>query len=93
MSRKPPRSPDFPKAAVENLRRGNLIDAIKIVRQERNIGFKEAKEVVEIYISSQPAIKKKMDKVLVSAQQKFVRWMVGLLLVVVGVVVFILLGR
>lgn len=93
MSRKAPRSPDFPKAAVENLRRGNLIDAIKIVRQERNIGFKEAKEVVEIYISSQPAIKKKMGKVLVSAQQKFVRWMVGLLLVVVGVVVFILLGR
>ena len=93
MASKLRRGADFPKAAVETLRRGNLIDAIKIVRQERNIGFKEAKEAVEVYIASQPAIKKKMDKVLVTAQQKFVRWMVGLLVVVVGIVLLIMLGR
>ena len=72
-------STDLPKAAVEALRKGNLIGAIKVVRQEQKIGLKEAKAQVEDYIASQPALKKKMDKVLVEAQQKFIRWMIGLL--------------
>ncbi len=93
MANKLRRGSDLPRAAVEALRRGNLIDAIKVVRQERNIGFKEAKEVVEIHIASQPALKKKMDKVLVTAQQKFIRWMVGFLVIVVGVVLLVMLGR
>ena len=72
-------STDLPKAAVETLRKGNLIEAIRIVSREREIGLKEAKAQVEDYIASQPALKKKMDKVLVEAQQKFIRWMIGLL--------------
>lgn len=75
------------------MRRGDLIEAIKVVRQERNVGFKEAKGVVEAHIASQPALKKKMDKVLVAAQQKFVRWMVGFLVFAVGVVLLMMLGR
>jgi len=70
---------DLPKAAVETLRKGNLIEAIRIVSREREVGFKEAKAQVEDYIASQPVLKKKMDKVLVEAQQKFIRWMIGLL--------------
>lgn len=93
MSNKPRRSPDLPKAAVEALRRGDLIEAIKVVRQERNVSFKEAKEVVEVHIASQPALKKKMDKVLVTAQQKFIRWMVGFLVLAVGLVLLMMLGR
>jgi len=78
-------SSDLPKAAVETLRRGNLIEAIKIVRQERKIGLKEAKAQVEEYIASQPALKKKMDKILAEAQQKFIRWMIGLLVLAAGI--------
>jgi hypothetical protein len=55
---------DLPKAAVEALWHGNVIEAIKVVRQERNIGLKEAKDSVDAYIVSQPALKKKMDQVL-----------------------------
>jgi ribosomal protein L7/L12 len=93
MSNKPRRSSEIPKAAVEALRRGALIEAIKVVRQERNIAFKEAKAEVEAYIFSQPALKKKMDKVLVTAQQKFVRWMVGFLVLAAGIVLLMMLGR
>lgn len=93
MSNKPWRSPEIPKAAVEALRRGNLIEAIKVVRQERNIGLKEAKTEVEAYIFSQPALKKKMDKVLVTAQQKFIRWLIGFLVFAAGIVLLIMLGR
>lgn len=83
MSNKP-RSSDIPKAAVEALRSGNLIEAIKVVRQERNIGLKEAKKEVEAYLVSQPALKKKMDKVLARAQQRFIRWLVGFLVFAAG---------
>lgn len=93
MSNKPRRSPDLPKTAIEALRRGALIEAIKVVRQERNIAFKEAKAEVEAYIFSQPALKKKMDKVLHTAQQKFVRWMVGFLVFTAGIVLLMMLGR
>jgi len=93
MSSKSRRSSEVPKAAVEALRHGNLIEAIKVVRQERNIGFKEAKEAVEAHIASQPALKKKMDKVLVSAQRKFIRWMIGFLVFAAGIVLLMMLGR
>lgn len=92
MSNKSWHSSDLPKAAVETLRRGNLIEAIKIVRQDRNIGLKEAKALVEDYIASQPALKKKMDKILVEAQQKFIRWMIGFA-VVAAVVAYIVIQK
>lgn len=74
------------------MRHGNLIEAIKAVRQERNVGFKEAKEMVEAHIAFQPTLKKKVDKALVTAQQKFVRWMVGFLVLAAGIVLLIMLG-
>ncbi|MDH5640140.1 MAG: hypothetical protein OEY28_02515 [Nitrospira sp.] len=83
-------SADLPKAAVEALRQGNLIGAIRIVRQERKVGLKEAKAQVEDYIASQPALKKKMDKVLVEAQQKFIRWMIGLAVLAAGVAYYVI---
>jgi len=92
MSNKSRYSSDLPKAAIETLWRGNLIEAIKIVRQDRNIGLKEGKALVEDYIASQPALKKKMDKILVEAQQKFIRWMIGLL-VVAAVVAYVVIQK
>jgi hypothetical protein len=40
MGNKPRRSSELPKAAVEALWQGNVIEAIKVVRQERTIGLK-----------------------------------------------------
>ncbi len=85
-------SSDLPKAAAETLRRGNLIEAIRIVSRERQISFKEAKAQVEVHIASQPALKKKMDKILVEAQRKFIRWMIGLL-VVAAVVAYVVIQK
>lgn len=92
MSNKPRRSPDLPKSAVQALRHGNLIEAIKVVRQERNLGLKEAKGVVEAYLASQPAIKKKMDQVLATAQQRFIRWLVGILVLAAGIAYLVMQG-
>lgn len=85
MTNKPRRASDLPKAAVEALWQGNVIEAIKIVRQERNIGLKEAKDMVDAYLASQPALKKKMDQVLATAKQRMVRWLIGLLVLAAGI--------
>lgn len=93
MGTKPRRSSDLPKTAVEALRHGNMIEAIKVVRKERNIGLKAAKDVVETYIASQPALKKKMDQVLATAQQRFIRWLIGFLVLAVGMAYLVMQGR
>jgi ribosomal protein L7/L12 len=90
MANKPRRSADFPKAAIEALWQGNVIEAIKVVRQERNIGLTEAKEAVETYIASEPALKKKMDQVLATAKQKFIQWFIGFLVLAVGMAYFVM---
>ena len=85
MTNKTRHSSDLPKAAVEALWQGNVIEAIKVVRQERNIGLKEAKDVVDAYIASQPALKKKMAQIIAMAQQRFIRWLIGLLVLAAGI--------
>jgi ribosomal protein L7/L12 len=90
MLNKPRRHVDLPKAAIEALWQGNLIGAITVVRQERNLGLKEAKGQVEVYIASQPALKKKMDKVLATVQQRFIRWVIGLLILAAGITLLVL---
>ncbi|HKU51522.1 MAG TPA: hypothetical protein VJQ25_03565, partial [Nitrospira sp.] len=60
MGNKPRRSSDLPKPAVDALWHGNVIEAIKVVRHERNIGLKEAKGVIDAHIASEPALKKKI---------------------------------
>jgi hypothetical protein len=64
MANKPRRVSDFPQAAVEALWRGNVIEAIKVVRQARKIGLKEAKDLVDASIASQPFLKKKWSRCL-----------------------------
>jgi ribosomal protein L7/L12 len=85
MGTKPSRASDLPKAAVDALWQGNVIEAIKVVRQERNIGLKEAKHLVDVYLTSQPVLKKKMDQVLATARQRFIRWLIGLLVLAAGI--------
>ncbi|MBH0193781.1 MAG: hypothetical protein HP492_18820 [Nitrospira sp.] len=77
-------------SAIEALWQGNLIGAITVVRQERNLGLKEAKGQVEVYIASQPALKKKMDKVLATVQRRFIRWVIGLLMLAAGITLLVL---
>ena len=90
MLKQPRRAPDLPKAAVDALWQGNVIGAIKVVRQERNTGLNESRNMVDAYIASQPALKKKMDKVLATAQQRFIRWSIGFLILAAGIAYLVL---
>jgi len=92
MSNKSRRFSGFPKAAVDALWEGNVIEAIKVVRLEQNIGLKEAKEQVDAYIGSQLALKKKLDQVLATAKKRMVRWLIGFLVLAAGIAYFLIQG-
>ena len=61
MTTDPIPSSTLPNAAVEMLWRGDVIAAIKVVRVQRNLGLKEAKDLVDAYIRSQPSLRQKME--------------------------------
>jgi len=58
-------------AAMAALQRGNKIDAIKLARQETGLGLKEAKDVIDAYIASNPALQEQ-------ATHAIARWLARL---------------
>ena len=73
MTTEPIQSSTLSNAAVEMLWKGDVIAAIKVVRAERNLGLKEAKDLVDAYIRSQPSLRQKMEQVQAEAWQKLKR--------------------
>ena len=67
--------------AVSALMKGQKIEAIKIVREERGIELTEAKDVVEEYIRSDPIIQAEL-KIVRRYRNRF-GWI--LLLIVLGI--------
>ena len=47
-------------AAIAALSQGNKVAAIKIVREERGIGLKEAKDAVDGYVEAHPTLRTSM---------------------------------
>lgn len=71
---------DLPQAAVNAIWKGNTIEAIKIVRLEREIELKEAKDQVDAYVRSQPALQHKLQAAQAQTTQTLVRWVVGVVI-------------
>ena len=76
MTLEPTQSSSLPNAAVEMLWRGQMIEAIKLVRVERNLGLKEAKDLVDAYIRSQPSLRQKMEQTQAEMWQKLKRGLI-----------------
>lgn len=47
-------NPVIPNEALEALRSGQLIDAIKITREKTGLGLKESKDLVDQYLKEHP---------------------------------------
>ena len=73
----------LPAAAIAALHEGRKIDAIKIVRRERGVELKAAKEEVDAYIRSQPVLEAELDARQASATRGFLGWLAGAALVLV----------
>ncbi len=73
MTQEPTQPSILSNAAVEMLWRGDVIAAIKVVRAERNLGLKEAKDLVDACIRSQPSLRQKMEQTQAEMWQKLKR--------------------
>lgn len=51
------------------------MEAIKLVRLEQNIGLHEAKDAIDTYLQSQPALKNRIDEAHVNAREGLLRWL------------------
>lgn len=78
----------LPVAAISALHRGNKIEAIKIVRRERGIELKFAKDAVETYLRSQPALRASFAAKQRAARGSALRWLVFTVAVVLAYVYF-----
>ena len=76
-----PGSPEaLPPAAVSALWKGQIIEAIKLVRLERNIDLKGAKDQVDAYLRQQPVLKKKVEQIQADSRNGLLRWAAFLLI-------------
>ncbi len=76
MTHGPPPSPALPQTAISALVQGHTIEAIKIVRLERDLGLKESKDLVDAHLKSRPDIQRRLQAAQAEARQGFVRWLV-----------------
>lgn len=75
---------ELSEAAVAYLWRGQTIEAIKLLRNERKIGLKEAKELVDSYVCSQPSLQRKMEAVQAEMKRKLARGLIWFIILAVG---------
>jgi ribosomal protein L7/L12 len=83
-----PESP-LPAAAIAALHKGRKVEAIKIVRQERNIGLKEAKGLVDEYLRSQPSLRSSLAAAGAEAKRGALLWLAALIALAVLVYHFL----
>ncbi|MFH1068060.1 MAG: hypothetical protein V1794_00440 [Candidatus Glassbacteria bacterium] len=74
----PDENPDFPESAIAALRKGNKIEAIKIVRLQWKLDLKDAKDRVEEYVESQPELKKAMKEAQAGARSRFIEFLIAM---------------
>jgi len=78
-------APQLPAAALAALEQGQVIEAIKIVRVERDLGLKESKDLVDAYVKSRPDLRQRLEAAQAEAREGFVRWLVIFLLVAAAI--------
>lgn len=86
----PPLYPPLSQAAATSLLNGRIIEAIKLVRLERDIGFSEAKDLIDTYLRSQPALKIRIDEAQADAREGLLRWLMFLLAGGAGLAYFLM---
>jgi ribosomal L7/L12-like protein len=74
-----PPSVTLSEAAISALQLGNKIEAIKHVRVEQGIGLKEAKDLVEAYLRTQPAFQSTLAAKQTQIKQSGLLWLVALI--------------
>lgn len=86
----PSLTPSLSQAAVTALRKGQVVDAIKLVRLEQNISLNEAKDVIDTYLRSQPVLRNRVAEAQADTREGLFRWLIFLLVGGVGLGYFLM---
>ncbi len=71
----------FPAEAIAAISNGNKIEAIKIVREAWGVDLKDAKDAVEAYVKTQPALAATLQEASSKSQRGCITWVLVLALV------------
>jgi len=72
------------EAARSALQRGQITDAIRLVRMEQHLGVQDATHQIDRYLKTQPALKHRIERVQADTREGVFRWIVFLLIGGVG---------
>ena len=76
-------------AAIAALRQGNKIEAIKLVRREKGLELKEAKDLVDTYVRSDPDLQASLAAAQSGMARNALWWLAAIVAVVVAAYVMI----
>jgi len=79
----------LPLAAVAALQSGKFVEAVRIVRETRRVGLKDAKEAVDRYIASEPLLRSRIEAGRAERRRNALLWGIALALIA-GLVVYAL---
>ena len=83
-----PKFRPLPLEAITLLNEGQLIHAIKVVRQTEGLGLKEAKDRVDAYLSREPLLRAQLETRQRATRRKFVLWFVVVDVIIVAAVIY-----
>lgn len=79
---------DLPTAVVAALSQGQKIKAIKLLREARAIGLKEAKDAVDEYVKSQPELSMRLAAMQKESVKRFFRWFIAIDVLVLSLLAY-----
>jgi hypothetical protein len=82
--------PPLSEAAVAALWKGQVLDAIKLVRKEQHVDLREAKASVDAYLCSQPALQRRIEQDQADARAGLRRWALFFLIGGAGLLYFLM---
>jgi hypothetical protein len=79
---------ELPSAALIALNQGKMIEAIKVLRVERNLGLKEAKDQVDAYLRAHPDLRTQYDGARAEGNRGGLLWLIVIIVAAVAAFVY-----
>lgn len=79
-----PKFRPLPLEAVTLLQEGQVIAAIKVLRQTEALGLKAAKDRIDAYLSREPLLRAQLQLRQAAARRKFFFWLLVVGLMIAG---------
>jgi hypothetical protein len=83
-----PKHKPLPLEAVTLLNEGQVVEAIKVVREAEGLGLRDAKARVDAHIAGEPLLSAQLELRRAAARRKFFLWFLAIDLIIVAAVIY-----